>query len=43
MSRLLRGGSFFIHAVLARSAYRSRVVPADRDVYVAFRPARTYR
>jgi serine/threonine protein kinase/formylglycine-generating enzyme required for sulfatase activity len=40
--RLLRGGSFGLHAVLVRSSIRYANVPADRDVGFGFRPARTY-
>ncbi|MCH9687661.1 MAG: SUMF1/EgtB/PvdO family nonheme iron enzyme [Deltaproteobacteria bacterium] len=38
-SRVLRGGSFGLTAVIARSAYRSRSRPDGRDLIVGFRPA----
>jgi formylglycine-generating enzyme required for sulfatase activity len=41
-SRLLRGGSFFVNAVNARSAFRAGFAPANRYTFVGFRPARTY-
>jgi formylglycine-generating enzyme required for sulfatase activity len=41
-SRVLRGGSFGIHASFVRCAYRNRGGPAIRYNYVGFRPARTY-
>jgi serine/threonine protein kinase/formylglycine-generating enzyme required for sulfatase activity len=41
--RVLRGGSFDHDARLARSAYRSRVAPRDRNLNDGFRVARTYR
>jgi formylglycine-generating enzyme required for sulfatase activity len=40
--RLLRGGAFSNQPADARSAYRSRLVPSDRDIHFGFRPARTY-
>jgi formylglycine-generating enzyme required for sulfatase activity len=41
-SRVLRGGSFFDLAVLARCADRNWTVPSYRNFYVGFRPARTF-
>jgi formylglycine-generating enzyme required for sulfatase activity len=43
MDRVLRGGSFSHIAGVARSAFRNRYEPANRDLYVGFRVARTYR
>jgi formylglycine-generating enzyme required for sulfatase activity len=40
--RVLRGGSFSGQAVYVRSAYRSRAAPANRDLSMGFRPARTF-
>jgi hypothetical protein len=40
---VLRGGSFLNHASYVRCAYRNRYVPANRNLYVGFRPARTFR
>jgi eukaryotic-like serine/threonine-protein kinase len=40
-SRVLRGGSFYNHAVNVRSAYRTGTVPAHRNTFVGFRAART--
>jgi serine/threonine protein kinase/formylglycine-generating enzyme required for sulfatase activity len=40
--RVLRGGSFVTPAVIVRSAYRDRILPASRLIYVGFRPARTF-
>jgi formylglycine-generating enzyme required for sulfatase activity len=40
-SRVLRGGSFAIPAVIVRSAYRYWLVPTSRNIAVGFRPART--
>jgi formylglycine-generating enzyme required for sulfatase activity len=42
INRVLRGGSFDIHAVNGRSANRYWGVPSGRDVGVGFRPARTF-
>jgi formylglycine-generating enzyme required for sulfatase activity len=41
--RILRGGSFYYLAGLARSAYRIKFEPAFRGNYDGFRVARTYR
>jgi eukaryotic-like serine/threonine-protein kinase len=41
-SRVLRGGSFYYHASLVRSAYRIYNAPATRLIYYGFRPARTF-
>jgi formylglycine-generating enzyme required for sulfatase activity len=41
--RVLRGGSFDIHAVNVRSASRSGLVPTTRTANVGLRPARTFR
>ncbi len=41
-AKLLRGGSFIVHASMVRSAYRLRIVPPDWDGYSGFRPARTF-
>jgi formylglycine-generating enzyme required for sulfatase activity len=40
--RLLRGGSLTIHAWSVRSANRNSFRPGYRNLYVGFRPARTY-
>jgi serine/threonine protein kinase/formylglycine-generating enzyme required for sulfatase activity len=40
--RLLRGGSFFDPPAIVRSAFRSGVAPASRNLYGGFRPSRTY-
>jgi serine/threonine protein kinase/formylglycine-generating enzyme required for sulfatase activity len=40
--RVLRGGSFDLHAVSVRSARRDRDVPAGRRSFVGFRAARTF-
>jgi serine/threonine protein kinase/formylglycine-generating enzyme required for sulfatase activity len=40
-ARVLRGGAFRLISVLVRSAYRFRLVPADRYDLVGFRVART--
>ena len=40
--RILRGGSFNGRPASVRSAFRSRVVPANRNYYLGFRPSRTY-
>jgi formylglycine-generating enzyme required for sulfatase activity len=40
--RMLRGGSFLDQVSLVRSANRARSLPADRNVNVGFRPARTF-
>jgi serine/threonine protein kinase/formylglycine-generating enzyme required for sulfatase activity len=42
-SRIIRGGSFSVLAALVRSAYRGWIQPTVRNVYVGFRPARTFR
>jgi formylglycine-generating enzyme required for sulfatase activity len=42
-SRSLRGGAFGYPSLYLRSAYRYRLVPADRYFSVGFRPARTFR
>jgi formylglycine-generating enzyme required for sulfatase activity len=41
-SRLLRGGSFLLHASNVRSAHRNQYVPTNRNGNVGFRPARTF-
>jgi formylglycine-generating enzyme required for sulfatase activity len=41
-SRVLRGGSFVIHASYVRSSYRNLNVPALRNLSYGFRPARTF-
>ncbi len=41
-SRVLRGGSFYVHPSVVRSAYRLSVAPADRFNSDGFRPARTF-
>jgi formylglycine-generating enzyme required for sulfatase activity len=40
--RLLRGGAFSEPAMRLRSAVRYTITPTVRNVYVGFRPARTY-
>ena len=40
--RVLRGGSFVNTPMYVRSAFRSRDVPAYRNVFIGFRPARTF-
>jgi formylglycine-generating enzyme required for sulfatase activity len=40
-SRVLRGGSFDSRASSGHSAYRRKLVPADRSYYLGFRLART--
>jgi len=40
--RILRGGSFFSHAALVRSALRFWNAPANRYSDLGFRPSRTY-
>jgi formylglycine-generating enzyme required for sulfatase activity len=42
-SRPWRGGAFYSNALQVRSAIRSRTVPANRDGFLGFRPARTSR
>jgi hypothetical protein len=42
-SRVLRGGSFILNALVVRSAYRGSHAPAIRNIVVGFRLARTYR
>jgi formylglycine-generating enzyme required for sulfatase activity len=42
LSRVLRGGAFTSQSVYVRSALRFRLAPAYRDIYVGFRPARTF-
>jgi formylglycine-generating enzyme required for sulfatase activity len=42
-NRVLRGASFVILPVSVRSANRDWNEPAYRDIYVGFRPARTFR
>jgi serine/threonine protein kinase/formylglycine-generating enzyme required for sulfatase activity len=42
-SRIVRGGSFFGPAVIARSAYRYGFQPTHRDALFGFRPARTWK
>jgi formylglycine-generating enzyme required for sulfatase activity len=42
-SRVLRGGSFLNRWSIVRSANRNSNQSDNRDVYVGFRPARTYR
>jgi len=39
--RTRRGGSWFIDPKFLRSAYRSRLAPGSREIYVGFRVART--
>jgi formylglycine-generating enzyme required for sulfatase activity len=40
--RILRGGAFYLHAALVRSALRYRLAPAYRITSLGFRPSRTY-
>jgi formylglycine-generating enzyme required for sulfatase activity len=42
-NRVLRGGSFRNRAAYVRSAYRYRSAPADHNLVVGFRVARTFR
>jgi formylglycine-generating enzyme required for sulfatase activity len=42
-ARVLRGGSFTLHAASVRAANRLKYVPSYRYTTVGFRPARTYR
>jgi formylglycine-generating enzyme required for sulfatase activity len=39
---VIRGGSLFNPESNVRSAYRSRLEPAERDIRVGLRPARTF-
>jgi formylglycine-generating enzyme required for sulfatase activity len=41
-SRVFRGGSFNYRAVYVRSAFRQRLEPRVRGIYVGIRPARTF-
>ena len=43
LSRVLRGGSFTVHAVYVRSGLRNWNAPAFRNFNVGFRPSRTCR
>jgi formylglycine-generating enzyme required for sulfatase activity len=40
-SRVLRGGSYYNHAVNVRSALRYRNMPSNHDNHIGLRPART--
>jgi formylglycine-generating enzyme required for sulfatase activity len=40
--RFLRGGSFYYHSAIVRSAEHSWSDPADRNTIYGFRPSRTY-
>jgi formylglycine-generating enzyme required for sulfatase activity len=40
--RVTRGGSFFYHAVIIRSASRVNTTPAEPSIDAGFRPARTF-
>jgi formylglycine-generating enzyme required for sulfatase activity len=42
-SRVLRGGSFGVHASYLRSAFRDGNVPTNHANFIGFRPARTLR
>jgi formylglycine-generating enzyme required for sulfatase activity len=42
-SRLLRGGAFPNPTADARAAFRNSYAPAERNVHIGFRPARTFR